>query len=550
MKPFDLGQHIYRSAANVLDYGSTATPAQATASLLAALVDDDHVYLPGAIYDPVTLVLPNKTLIMGAGVEFRLPDGVVSATAVTGPSVFHVSADDVTIEGDFRINGNKANNSSSSFSTAVHEAAALYVTANRTKFNGRVWVKDAYWMGFVAEYAPYHIDEIKGLYAHRILITDADYHSAMIWSVRDWRIDEIEARSDGVHGPWVAGEGASKDPRIRFGTQTGTVRCREGSVGLVKGDKNVTFTAENGALNLHIDTVDVQGGGKVQNSSGVTVNTWIASDASNKNQAYGWAGINIDTCSIGTIIVQNYDCADGFVGYGVAVDGMVNCKIGTIIVSNSKVVNPLAWDMIVSRVNGLDIDQVILTSPIGGTLGGFAFDYDPTFAPQQDLTIGSMISRGHTGYDVLIENKAPIKIGALNLDATEQYPQNRTNMAVVRKGTWVPTIDRGGAAVTATADGRYEVIGNTVHAHFNIVVGSIEAQGSGYWAISLPLPARASYVNQAGKLMFTPAVAGAAGCYAPSGAAYMFLINAAANDAFNGALVGGVVSGSITYEVD
>jgi hypothetical protein len=406
----------------VADVGPSDSPAKAAAALVAALARADVVFVPGAIYDPVEIAGSNKTLVMGRGVEFKLPDGAVTSDDVTGPAVFHVSGDNVTVEGDFIVNGNKANNSSHSFPTSVR-IGTCYVTGNFVKFHGEVYVKDAYWMGFSVEDPDGSVTEKEGLYVRRLRIEAADYHSALIWSVKNWRIDEITAKGGAV-GSWLYGK---KDQRIRFGTQlANTSICRNGAVGVINSDRYITLTVENGADNITIPSANTAAGGKIQNVSNIHIGVWNAYDASVKNQAYGLALIGVRKCSIGSAIVKDYDCDDSFAGYAFGVFGASDCRIGSVAVSGSKAVAARAWDMIVTTVDGLDIDDVKLVSPTG-TLGGFLFDYDAAYAPQRNLVIRSMTSRGHRRFDVVIENRDALRIGSLNSDAVEQYPQNRVH---------------------------------------------------------------------------------------------------------------------------
>lgn len=527
------------------DFGAFTTPAQRKAALLAALSAHDVVFVNAGVYDHIKVTGSNKTLIMDGGVEFKLPDNTVGSSAVTGPAVFHISGNNVTVEGNFTVNGNKANNSSNSFPTSVR-IASCYVTGNNARFTGEVYVKNAYWVGFAAEDDSGSTTEITGLYVHRLKVEGADYHSVMLWSVTDWRVDEITATGGSV-GSWIYG---TKDQRIRLGTQlSNTSKCKNGSVGSIYSDRYITLTVENGANNVTVAQANTAGGGKIQNVSNVHFGIWDAYDASVKNQAYGLAIIDADNCSIASAIVRDYDCDNSFAGYAFAIDGATHCSIGSLAVIGSKATNANAWDFIVTTVDGLDIGSVILVSPTG-TLGGFLYDYDANFAPQRDLTIGSMITRGHSVWDIVVESKTGIKIGSLNSDALEQYPNNRTNLAQVREGTWTPTISRSGSTVTYTSQsGRFVVNGNMVTAHFDITVDAVSAQGTGYWQITLPIAAKSSYSNQSGSLVFKAAAGTATGVYAPTGQSAAFLINSAGKDAFNDALAAGALSGSITYMI-
>lgn len=527
--------------------GSFSTPAERTAALTAALAASDVVFVNSGIYDPIEITASNKTLVMDAGVEFKLPNATIGASDVTGTAVFKVSGSNVTVEGDFTVNGNKANNSSNSFPTSVR-IGSCYVTGSNVKFNGEVHVQNAYWVGFSAEGGSTAGTEISGLYVHRLKISDADYQSVMLWSVTKWRIDEIAATGGSV-GSWIYG---TKDQRVRLGTQlSNTSKCKNGSVGSIYSDANVTLTLENGIENVTVDVALTGAGGKIQNASRITIGTWLAWDASLKNQAYGLAVIDSDIVDIGAAIVKGYDCDPAFAGHAFVIDGGTDLTIGSIAVSGSLATSAGgSWDMVITSADNVHIGQVSLVDPVG-TLNGFLFDYDAAYAPQQDITIDSLVSRGHSTYDVVVENKGAIRIGALNSDAVEQYPNNRNNMAVSRQSTWTPTISRTGSNVTyTTQEGHFAVLGQMVVANFNIVVASIVAQGADYWVISLPIAAKSSYMQQSGCLALRAAVSGALGVYVLSGGSTAYLVNATGTDAFNSALGTGTISGTLVYMID
>lgn len=531
---------------NVKAYGSFASPTSRAAALLAALNAADTVFVPAGIYDPVTIAQSNKTLIMDGGVEFKLPDNTVSSVATTGPAVFQISGNNVTVRGNFVVNGNRAANSSYSINTPIR-IGTLYVTGNNAKFFGEVYVKNAYWMGFSAEGGSTTGTEITGLYIDRLIVEDAAYHSVLMWSVTDWRINQIVATNTGTVSPWLYG---NKDPRVRFGTQlSNTSQCKNGSVDSIITDKNVTVTFEQRVQNVTAGSV-LCGGSKVQNSNDVTIGAWVAWDASVQNQAHGLAIIDSARVSIGNMMVKSYDCEVGYSGYPIIFNGATNCTIGSVVVTGTLSSTAGTFDMIIRTADNLNIGQVTLVSPVG-TIGGFLFDYDVAYAPQQDIVVDSLVSRGHTGFDVIVEAKSPIKIGAINSDAVEQYPNNRNNMAVVRESTWTPTISRSGSAVTySLQSGRFSVIGRMVIASFDMVISTVTTQGTGFWAISLPIAARASYIPQAGSLLFRQAASGALGVGTPSGTSELRLINSTGTDWFNGSLGTGTLSGTICYVID
>jgi hypothetical protein len=399
---------------SVFDFGVTdsSTPAQKTAALLLAVAASDQVFVNSGIYDPVEITASNKVLVMDANVEFRIPNGTVVSGDITGPAAFHVSGDNVSVQGSFTADGNKANNDSYAFTTG-NRKGLVYVTGDNVKFFGEIYVLNAYWVGFSAEGGSTAGTEIEGLYVQRLRIENADYYSVMIWSVTEWRIDQILA-TGGVTGSWLYG---TKDQRIRLGTQlSNTSKCRNGSVGFINSDKHVTLTVENGADNISVESALTGAGGKIQNVNQVSVQTWIAWDASLKNQAYGIAVIDASKVYIGTAMVADYDCDNSFAGSAFAIDGAVDTTIGAIAVSGSLATAANSRDMIITGAQNLYIGQITLTDPVG-TIEGFRFDYDPSYAPQENIVIGSLISTGHNTWDVSVDNATPIRIQYVNANA-------------------------------------------------------------------------------------------------------------------------------------
>jgi hypothetical protein len=403
---------IEGAPAAAIDYSAFTTPTERTAALVAAIAASDIVFVNSGVYDPITISTSNKTLIMDVNVEFKIPNGEVVSIDVTGPAAFHISGDNVIVQGSFTANGNKANNDSYSFPTS-NRKGLVYVTGDNVKFFGEVFIKDAYWLGFTAEGGSTAGTEIEGLYVQRLRIDQADYYSVMIWSVTDWRIDQILA-TGGTTGSWLYG---TKDQRIRLGTQlSNTSKCRNGSVGFINSDKYITLTVENGADNIAVESALTGGGGKIQNANQVAIQTWIAWDASLKNQAYGLAVIDASKVYIGTAMVADYDCDNSFAGYAFAIDGAADTTIGAIAVSGSLATAANSRDMVVTGAQNLYIGQITLTDPVG-TIEGFRFDYDPSFAPQENIVVGSLISTGHTTWDVSVDNSDPIRIQYVNPNA-------------------------------------------------------------------------------------------------------------------------------------
>lgn len=443
-----------------------------TTSLQAALAASDAVFVNAGLYNgPIDITQSNKTLVMEEGVEFRLPNGTVVGGDVTGPAVLQISGDNVTIQGNFKVNGNKANNDSSSFSTSVL-TASLNILGDNCQIYGTATVIDAYWRGLVVGNSLVSGGEVQGFYASKINIENSAYYSVMLWSVVDWRVDEIYAKTNAPGGLGLDNQ------RVQTGTQTSaTSVCARGHIGFIHTDKNCGVILEAKTTDVTIDTVLTGNGGKLEDAVNVYVGSWNAYDCSLAAARVAFAMEGCTNCHVDSVTVKNYQ-NDGSNIPAISFNGIKTCSVGAIVSSGNKANTP-SVELLIREADALDLGSVMLRDPTG-TCDGFF--YDSGYAPQRDIVVNDLVSRGHTTWDVIVEARAPITIRSINSDALNQYPTNTTYKNITDKeyetsAVWTPTYTTTSVGFTGVtydiASARYIRIGNLVHIYGSLRTNAI-----------------------------------------------------------------------------
>lgn len=445
------------------ELGSLDSPALATATLLAALIDYDHLIVNPGIYDPIEISQSNKTLVMQPGVTFRLPDGTVSSGDVDGPKVVEISGDNVRIIGDFAVDGNKAANDASSFPLGVFHGS-LHVTGHFVRLEGEVSVNDAYWKGFYLGDSNVAGNESLGFYAKKIRVANPYQHSGQIWSAIGWRIDEFEMSAPS----WDMG----RDHRLRTGTSNGSTSICQGSIGVVRGNKYCSLVMEAKSTGITIPTVSVAGGGKIEDAVDCRIGLWDAYDCSAPIERSGFAMLNCVNCHVSTVNITDFDYLPGIDALAVAFVRPKACSVGSITSVGNKTNGDTSYELRIRGSDGLRLGQVILTSPVGSCNG---FIYDHGYPPHRDIVVESLVSRGHSGWDVSIGDKAVITVRQVNPDAVPASPGTTANLyypaindkSFVADGVWSPTYTTSGADLDAVTydsirDGRYYKVGKLV----------------------------------------------------------------------------------------
>lgn len=400
-----------------------ASVADFNGSLSTAIVASDYLFVNSGIYDgPINIAGNNKVLVMGPDVTIKLPNSTVKSGDLSGPPVIELSGDNIVILGDFTVDGNRANNDSSSFPTSVMNGS-LTVSGNNCKIFGTVVVKDAYYRGFtIYRKVNNQETEVDGFFANSIEIIDPNYYAALIWGVKNWRIDGIIS---------IGGTpGASRDQRVRIGTnQSAPSGCKNGSIGYIYCDKS-SVVFEPKTDNIRVDSV-VTSYGKFQESNNVSIGYLRAINFDTNTEAQGWGWNACSNCSIEHLSIEGYNCKSDFTsGSATIFADAKNCYIGTAIITGTIANKPDVW---IIRPDGLHIGFLSCTNP-QGTGNGLFFDAEGGAATERDVTIGQLVSRGHTNYDLVCENATTLNILKINNDAKIQYPSNSYDAGNYKRG--------------------------------------------------------------------------------------------------------------------
>jgi hypothetical protein len=470
---------------SVADYGPINT-----ASLLAAISASDYVFVNSGTYNgPIDIAQSNKTLMMGDDVVFFLPNGTVTSSLATGPAVLQISGNNVTIQGDFTVNGNKANNDSSSFSSSVL-IGSLNILGDNCQIYGTATVLDAYYRGVTVGGSLVSGGEVQGFYANKIYVANANFYSVMLWSVVDWRIEEVRATTNAP--------GTTRDQRIRTGTQSSaTSICGRGYIGLAYTDINCGFVGEAKTIDVSIDTVMTGDGGKLEDCTNVRIGHWNAYDCSRAAARTAFFLNNCDNCHVDSVIVNSFN-DDGSNTPAISFNGTTSCSVGSIVSVGNQTNTPNS-ELRIRQADGLYLGTVVLRDPVGTCEG---FYYDHGYPTQQDIIVDDLISRGHTTWDIVVENRTPITIRSFNSDALVQYPTNTYYPNITDKdfqeiAAWSPTYTTSGTNFTSvTYDGitgaRYVKLGKLVHISGILRTDAITVGGaSGTVCIgNLPFPVK------------------------------------------------------------
>jgi hypothetical protein len=455
------------------DFGDFTTPAERTSALLAALSADNAVFVNEGVYDPVDITVSNKTLIMDEGVEFKLPNGTYISSDVVGNAVFQVSGSNVSIRNDFTVNGNRANNDSTSFPTTV-KTGTVNISGDNCRISGQVKIIDAYYRGFSVDGGNNSGDEVDRFYAKAIYVEDPNYYATHIWSVKNWHIEELVVLG--------GTPGAGRDQRIRTGTQnSSTAECLDGQIDYIHATNYVGLIIEARTSGLQIGTANVENGGKFEDCFGCSIDLLNINKFNAVDQVYGWSWNNCEFCRVDNLIVENYNCDPAFNGRAVAVGDAVQCSAGSIVVKGT-IANKT--DVYIVRPDGFYANSISCINPVG-TGDGLHYDAEVSVT-QRDIVINSITSRGHTTYDVIIEGTGEFFVNKINPDAVVTSPNNDTSY---EEGDWTPTYVTSGTdfdAVTyhANTAGKYVKNGSIVTVTGTILTSAITV-GAGTGTVNI-----------------------------------------------------------------
>ena len=395
-----------------------------------------HIIITSGTYDETEIDDNNVTLEMEPGVTFQVPGGTVSSPDVTGPAALLLSGDNITINGNFGIDGNVATNDASNFPT-TERVGALSVTGANCKINGKVTITDAYHIGLQVDGGGTSGNEIDGFELDSIEIINSFEIAVLLWSMENWRINTIKVRT-GVD---------SINSRVRIGTQSGDSSVNTiGVIGNIDTDESITV--EDRTTQLQIDSVKAVA---FKIEGGVTTHHIQIPEISISGEVSGssYFGFGLNGCTdvqIGDVAVVDYNSDIE----AVSIDDVVDCRINSVYVSGTKT---NVFDMRIAGFDNLTIGSITLVDPVG-TGDGLNFDEDVSLQPQDGLYIGSIHSEGHTTLDINHETGyEDFHVNHVNEDAkgsngflvARSFPNG-----LVARGVF--TVDSGTGAVTITGD--------------------------------------------------------------------------------------------------
>lgn len=399
------------------DYGDPLL----TATIDAALAASDYVVFPAGLYPPYEFDQDDKTIIFQGGVEFKLPDGTIGAGTVTPVSTVIISGDNVHVYGSFSIDGNLANNDYVGLNTSL-ALGALHIAGAGCRINGIPHIKNANWVSFSMGS---EADQAADFYMLYLSVENSRHYATSCWNVDRGHIGGITV---------IDGAGTI-DSRVRTGSQNASAKkCSHLNIGLINSENTAVFEAHTEVCVF--GDLDVMAW-KIEDAVDVTIG-----NTRSTSQTTGGFSAAILACTdiqVGNIAVEGHD------GDGSAVirfSEVVNCQTGNISVTGT--IND-ATDVNIRSADVLQIGNMLLKAPVGNGKG-FHFDYDGGYAPQEKITIGNIVSIGHVGDDILIENEpnVDIQIRSINLDASG----STTSPFTRDKGEFQVTLSTGGGSVT------------------------------------------------------------------------------------------------------
>lgn len=385
---------------------STATPAANKEALEAALLASDEVTVGPGTYDNLTISASNKRITFRHGVTIKLPDDTIDALDTTGPAVLGISGDNVTLIGDFTIDGNRANNDSSGFPGDARDGS-LRISGDNCRIEGEVFVTGAYYDAITVDSGSNDAgNEVQGFHAQKIKVFDPAARAATLWTVVKLEITEIEVD---------IGTTAAYDARIRIGTQASSTGTASGHIGSVR--TNGAFVPES-CSDLHVDSVQCAAG-KIQEAERVQIALWAADGSLMPSDAEGGPSFGMITCTdchVAVVSVDgHYQTGTNPVAF---TQGNIGCSVGAIRVNGT---TSAVDDVLIGENIDLTIGAMKL---VGTATGGDGLFYDHD-ADSKDIHIGVVHSTGHSNagmVDVRLESNlgtnTEIIIGSINEDAT------------------------------------------------------------------------------------------------------------------------------------
>lgn len=212
-----------------------ALSASGLSSAITAAGSGGRVIVNPGTYELVTISASNITLEIEDGAEFKVPDGDIVGGETSGTPALHISGDNVTIQGAVYCNGNKANQTTTSF-VAANRDATFKVSGDNVTLDD-VYILNAFWDGFTFDGGSTSGAEAKNLRIGRIRVKDPANRAGTLWAVDGYEIDSIYVDCE------TLGNG---DHRIRFGNDSSdTSECLNGYVGHIRTPNNAVIIEQD-----------------------------------------------------------------------------------------------------------------------------------------------------------------------------------------------------------------------------------------------------------------------------------------------------------------
>lgn len=365
-----------------------------TDALLDRVMAFDNVVISKGVYSNYNFSQSNKTINFEAGAIFKLPDNTTDARSKTPVPTILISGDNLTFNGKIVVDGNFSNNPSDNMNTSLG-IGAVHITGKNTTFNNVVEINNASWVGlsFGSE-----ANAASNIYMSLLVVNNPYYYATSFWNVDTYMIDRIHV-TKGVD-TW--------DARIRIGSgNSSNNKSKNGMINSIVTNHNLILEVNTEETN--IGNVICKAA-KTEKAKRVNINSIICKDED--GDSFSFAMIESENINIGSVIVKNHN---GDRKKAVAFSKVVNCTANNIQVTGT--INN-ASDVEIRSADGLIIDKMILTDPVGNGKG-FFFDYDEAYAPQKGIRIRNIISKGHKDLDVNVQKMdvVDISINDINADA-------------------------------------------------------------------------------------------------------------------------------------
>ena len=392
------------------------------------LTANTFITIPYATYLGQTVIPDNKIVFMRGNPTFKLQNSV----GVTNKAALKIGAN-VRIIGTFTVDGNVTNNAGGSASAVT---GTLQFTGSNTDVSGSIFINNAYeaglavWNGstLTTGTAPENIN-ISGM----VTVTNCAGHTGYIWQVDGFK-------AAGFRHITGAESGDVSDRRLRVGTQAGTTYADNVDVGRVYDCSVITETnCRVFALAFNNDS-----GTKIENTGDTYIGEiHLDGKSASTGNMFSIGGGSATPISenvfIDKLTVKNCTVSGGITRH-IAIASSAFYPKNIIINTLICIDNAGGSDIGLRDVTNVRINTAFLLNDGSGSRGLLVESaYD-----QQNLTIGHMVSSGHSTSDVedadgvcVIEslNSDAVRVGHINGLFNKSFPKS-TSISVGSGGTF------------------------------------------------------------------------------------------------------------------